>query len=357
MRPRTSAAATSNAVAKVGAIPTFLTLDSDSYSVAQEKGSARTGTTGTKAAKRASTQSSRLPSKAPKKAKKSKKARRRRKKESSSSSPSGRDDRHRGRGRSPSMSASSSSSSGYSDWEEFYANFTVVKVRHMLKTAPPRAPRDVSKSRFSFEALTGEVLYVRKADKGKKDKWMRESRSRRSDHYADYKGSISRLRHSGNNRVLRRNFGACFQPLMAVEKVLMTVPMRGSARRDLVQGPSRQVVPVGGREGDQPHCGRLRGGLEVEGRREGPGRSCGQVCQNEEVREAGFQHHRGGRRVSQGGLQSVSLQRGQGARAGLSRVSANADGPLYLRVPKAGSKARCLLRLPGTRSQEGRCCL
>jgi hypothetical protein len=69
---------------------------------------------------------------------------------------------------------------------------------------------------------------------------MRESRSRRSDRYADYKGSISRLRHSGNDRVLRRNFGACIQPLMAIEKVLTTVPMGGSARRDLVQ--ARRVL-------------------------------------------------------------------------------------------------------------------
>jgi hypothetical protein len=87
---------------------------------------------------------------------------------------------------------------------------------------------------------SGEVLFVRKADKGKKDKWMRESRSRRSDLYADYKGSISRLGHSGNDRVLRRNFGACFQPLMAIEKVLTTVPMGGSARKDLVQ--ARRVL-------------------------------------------------------------------------------------------------------------------
>jgi hypothetical protein len=63
---------------------------------------------------------------------------------------------------------------------------------------------------------------------------MRESRSRRSDRYADYKGSISRLGHSGNNRVLRRNFGACIQALMIIEKVLTTVSMKGSARKDLV---------------------------------------------------------------------------------------------------------------------------
>jgi hypothetical protein len=82
----------------------------------------------------------------------------------------------------------------------------------------------------------GEVQYVKKAEKkGKKEKWMRESRSGRSYRYADYKGSISRLGHSGNNRVLRRNFTACVQPLMAVEKVLMTVPMGSSVRRDLHQ--------------------------------------------------------------------------------------------------------------------------
>jgi hypothetical protein len=110
----------------------------------------------------------------------------------------------------------------------------------MLKKAPPRAPRDVAKGRFLFNA-SGEVLYVRKADKkGRKEKWMRESRSRRSDRYADYKGSISRMGHSGNDRVLRRNFGACVQSLMAVEKVLMTVPMGSSARRDLAQ--ARRVL-------------------------------------------------------------------------------------------------------------------
>jgi hypothetical protein len=148
----------------------------------------------------------------------------------------GRDDRRRSRGRSQSTSASSSSSSsGDSDWEDFYANDTVIKVRHMLKTAPPCAPRNFTKGCFSFEA-SGEVLYVRKADKkGRKEKWMLESCSRRSDRYADYKGSISRLGHLGNERVLRRNFKACIQTLRAVEKVLMTVPMGSSARTDLAQ--------------------------------------------------------------------------------------------------------------------------
>jgi hypothetical protein len=111
---------------------------------------------------------------------------------------------------------------------------TLIKVRNMLKTAPPRAPRDVAKGRFAFDAL-GEVQYVKKAEKGKKEKWMRESRGGRSDRYAEYKGSISRLGHSGNNRVLRRNFTACIQPLMAVEKVLTTVPMGSGIRRELQQ--------------------------------------------------------------------------------------------------------------------------
>jgi hypothetical protein len=45
----------------------------------------------------------------------------------------------------------------------------------------------------------------------------------------------------GNDRGLRRNFGACVQPLMAaIEKVLTTVPMGGSAKKDLVQ--ARRVL-------------------------------------------------------------------------------------------------------------------
>jgi hypothetical protein len=51
---------------------------------------------------------------------------------------------------------------------------------------------------------------------------------------------ISRLGHSGNDRVLRRNFAACVQPLMAEEKVLTTVPMGSSTRRDLHQ--ARRVL-------------------------------------------------------------------------------------------------------------------
>jgi hypothetical protein len=194
----------------VAALATTDSSDADGITTQEEKGSTRTRTrtfTPTRA-KRASSRSSRSRSK-PKK-KKSKKDRRRRHKRESSFSSSA-EDRRRGRGRSSSSSCSSSLSSGDSDWEEFYDHNTVVKVRALLKAAPPRAPRDVSKGRFSFEA-SGEVLYVRKADKGKKDKWMREWRGRRSDHYADYKRSISRLGHSGNDRVLRQNFGRAYSP-------------------------------------------------------------------------------------------------------------------------------------------------
>jgi hypothetical protein len=96
--------------------------------------------------------------------KKSKKERRRRRKRESSSSSS--NNMHRRRSPSTTSGSSSSDPSGDSDWEEFYDDATVVAVRNLLKTAPPRAPRNVSKGRFSFEA-SGEVLFVRKADKGK----------------------------------------------------------------------------------------------------------------------------------------------------------------------------------------------
>jgi hypothetical protein len=294
-RPGTSAAAAASAAAavnavastKVGTSPLISTDSSnaDGVTTQEEKGSAR-ARTGTLAREKraASTRSSRSRSR-PKKSKKLKKERRRRRKRESSSSSS--DDRRRRR--SPSTTSSSSSDlSGDSDWEEFYDDATVVGVRNLLKTAPPRAPRDVSKGRFSFEA-SGEVLFVRKADKGKKDKWMRESRSRRSDRYANYKGSISRLVHSGNDRVLRRNFGACVQLLMAIEKVLTTVLMGGSARKDLVQArrvlADRLYLSSGGREGDQPHRSGICGGQEVEGRQEGPCRGRRQVCEDEEIGE------------------------------------------------------------------------
>jgi hypothetical protein len=187
MKPGTSAAAASAAGSTTtGITVAFSTLvssdlsDADGVTTQEEKGSTRTRTrrsTPTRAKRAPSTRSSRSRSK-PKKSKKLKKARRRHKRESSSSSTD--DDRRRGRGCSPSSSSGSSTSdsSGDSDWEEFYDQDTVVKDKALLKAAPPRAPRDVLKGRFSFEA-TGEVLYVRKAEKGK-DKWMRESCTRRS---------------------------------------------------------------------------------------------------------------------------------------------------------------------------------
>jgi hypothetical protein len=172
LRPGTSAAAAAaaatgasaaasaapiNAVAsaKVGASLTLSTSDSsdvEGFMHEREKGSARArkGTTGTKA-KRASTRLSKLRSKAPKKAKKSKKLRRR--KESSSLSSS--DDRRRGRSHS---SSSSSSSSGDSDWEEFYDNATVIKVRQLLKTPPPTRSTQCFEGSFFFPGIRGGPL-------------------------------------------------------------------------------------------------------------------------------------------------------------------------------------------------------
>jgi hypothetical protein len=164
IKPGTSAAAAGSLTAGTNVVASTLissdSSDADGITTQEEKGSARARTgrsTPTRAKRSASsTRSSRSRSK-PKKSKKSKKSRRRRRRESSSSSTD--DDRRRGRGRSPSLSSgsSSSNSSGDSNWEEFYDHATVVKVRELLKTAPPRAPRDVSKGRFSFEA-SGEVL-------------------------------------------------------------------------------------------------------------------------------------------------------------------------------------------------------
>jgi hypothetical protein len=146
--------------------------------------------------------------KAKTKKKKSKKQRHRhRKKVVSSSSSSSEDDRCRSkrkRRRAPSSSDDSSSASSSSsedlEWEAFYDHDTVVKVRALLK--PPKVPHDVAKGRFAIDA-SGEVLVFRKA--AKKDKWMRETRNQRSARYADYTVSISRLGHTGSDRVLRRN--------------------------------------------------------------------------------------------------------------------------------------------------------
>jgi hypothetical protein len=181
MRPGTSAAAatlaaaaTINAVAsaKVGASPTFSTDSSDVEGVTQEKGSARarTGTMGTKAKRTVSTRSSRSPGRAAKLPRRQRSRKRRvgaTARESLLLLPlltTG-----AGAGVVPPSTAgsTSASSSGESNWEEFYDDATVVKVRELLKTAAPRAPRNVSKGRFSFEA-SGEVLYVRKATRGRR---------------------------------------------------------------------------------------------------------------------------------------------------------------------------------------------
>jgi hypothetical protein len=167
VKPGTSAAASAAAAAIATNAVACTMVSSDSsegFATQGEKGSARarTGTGKPTRAKRAASTLLTRSSK-PNKSKKSKKERRRRRKRESSSSSS---DKWRRRHSPSSSSSSSSNPSGDSDWEEFYDDATVVAVRNLLKTAPPRAPRNVSKGRFSFEA-SGEVLFVRKADKGK----------------------------------------------------------------------------------------------------------------------------------------------------------------------------------------------
>jgi hypothetical protein len=141
MKPGTSAAAGITAGTTVAStLVSSDTSDADCITTQGEKGSARARTgrsTPTRAKRAASTRSSRYRTK-----QKKSKARRRHKRESSSSSTD--NDRRRGRGRSPSSlsGSSSSNSSGDSNWEEFYDNATVVKVRELLKTAPP-PPREL----------------------------------------------------------------------------------------------------------------------------------------------------------------------------------------------------------------------
>jgi hypothetical protein len=157
-QPGTSVEARAALAGSTAAVSTALvstdSSDADGVTTQEEKGSTRTRTrrsTPTRAKQASSSRSSRSRSK-PKK-KKSKKDRRRRHKRKSCSSSSD-DDRRRGRGRSSSSSGSSTLSSRDSNWEEFYNHDTVVKVRALLKAAPPpprkphaRFPRVVSPSK------------------------------------------------------------------------------------------------------------------------------------------------------------------------------------------------------------------
>jgi hypothetical protein len=122
---------------------------------------------------------------------KGKKKKKKRRQRGSSSSSSDDDKRSKKRShRSPSSSSrseSSISSSGSepdSDWEDFFEHPTMVKIRELLKSAPPRLPGDVLKgpNRFAIDG-GGDVLVVKKPV-GRKEKWMRESRGQRSDRYA-----------------------------------------------------------------------------------------------------------------------------------------------------------------------------
>jgi hypothetical protein len=111
-----------------------------------------------------------------------------------------------------SSSGSSSSSSEDSEWEEYFSNGTVAKVRKLLEAGLPEPPREVMKGygNVAFDDR-GDVLFVRKPS-GRKERWMKESRWKRSERYAEYTGSIWRLGHTGGDGVLRRSFLACVEP-------------------------------------------------------------------------------------------------------------------------------------------------
>jgi hypothetical protein len=176
-------------------------------------------------------------------AKKSKKARRRARDTSSSSSDDSARSRSRShkrskrhRRRSPSSSSSSSSSDTEdSEWEDYFSHEAVVHIREKLEVGMPKPPHEVAKGQrsFAFDG-TGEVLFVRRPA-GRREKWMKESRSERSERYGDYSGALSRIGHNGADRVVRRNIVACLKPLKAVEKALLTSPMSGSVRRGLAE--------------------------------------------------------------------------------------------------------------------------
>jgi hypothetical protein len=190
----------------------------------------------------------------------------------------------------------------------------------------------VSKGSFSFEA-SGEVLYVRKADKGKKDKWMRELRSRRSDRCADYKGSISRLGHSGNDRVLRRKFGACVQPLMAIEKVLTTVPMGGSARKDLVQARRALADRLYLLEVERETKPTVAAFVEAK-------RSKGDERDLAAAVDKYTKMKKWEKSTSNAGGSGASARGGPRNRAG---YNTDTFGPIYVRLSKAGAEARRVL--------------
>jgi hypothetical protein len=111
----------------------------------------------------------------------------------------------------------------------------VVKVREVLKAGTLRPPRKVLKGRgrVAFSNL-GDVLFICRP-LGKKEKWMKETKAKKSERYWDYAGAIRRLGHTGGDRILRRNFRACLQHLLAVEKTLLHCPVADPYRRALME--------------------------------------------------------------------------------------------------------------------------
>jgi hypothetical protein len=110
---------------------------------------------------------------------------------------------------------------------------TFAKIRELLKKAP-RTPSTVKKGKFALDAR-GMTLVVRKP-KGKDEKsWMKESVEQRSDRFAEYNGTVSRLSHTGQDRILRREFSTTIRPMKAIEKALLTSPLAKDVHKDLME--------------------------------------------------------------------------------------------------------------------------
>jgi hypothetical protein len=111
----------------------------------------------------------------------------------------------------------------------------VAKVGEVIKAGAARPPREVLKGRgrMAFIDLS-DVLFVGRPS-GMKEKWMKETKAEKSERYGDHAGAISRLGHTGGDGILRRNFRAYLQPLLAVQKTLLNCPVAAPYRRALME--------------------------------------------------------------------------------------------------------------------------
>jgi hypothetical protein len=131
---------------------------------------------------------------------------------------------------------------------------------------------------------------------------------------------------------------------MAKEKVLTTVPMGGSARRDLVQDrrvlADRLYLLEVERE-TNPTVAAFVEAKRSKGDERDLAAAVDKYAKMKKSEKQASSTGAGGESARGGSRDPRRVQRGP--KTSLSRVSANADGPLYFRVSEAGPKARRLL--------------